>query len=283
MLIAAYVSGVTQINVWTNSKPDVIRERFRSQPFESPLHLQQEMLPESSEERTGCGGIATKISVEMPSYKLANADSLITWSKKSGFEICDGPAFSHNQTPHSSSRITHQLNGLPWLLLLTLSFCVVLAIYRYQGFEQRSDFRVTMSYRQRIAIAIIAAGLIFAIRIATFGWNTVDASFPYAIAVEDSSLTLPILLSLGVMIPLIEETSFRAWLIPMAIRSIGKVGGLAFSVAMFAAVHWVFDLPSLLFYIGAGAILSLLWLWTRSLLACVLAHGSYNVAIALIG
>ncbi len=80
-------------------------------------------------------------------------------------------------------------------------------------------------------------------------------------------MPLALMLSASLIVPLIEETAFRAWLIPIAGRVLGVGGAVAFSSVAFALFHGTLDPPHLAFYAAAGLVLSLVWLRTRSLIA----------------
>ena len=89
--------------------------------------------------------------------------------------------------------------------------------------------------------------------------------------------SLPVILLVGVYVPFLEELAFRAWLIPVAERAIGLWPACALSVFAFAAIHLPFAGPELLGTLVLGAIFAVVYALTRSLPACLVAHGGYNV------
>lgn len=90
-------------------------------------------------------------------------------------------------------------------------------------------------------------------------------------------LVWPVLLVVGVYTPFLEELAFRAWLIPIAERAIGLLPACGLSVLVFTAVHLPFAGVELLGTAVLGAIFAAVYALTRSLPACLVAHGGYNV------
>ena len=82
----------------------------------------------------------------------------------------------------------------------------------------------------------------------------------------------PMAFTLGVAVPMMDELAFRGWLLPLAQRGIGAIPAAALSAVLFAAANVPVDAWSALGYLALGALLSALFLKTRSMLACVLAH-----------
>lgn len=90
-------------------------------------------------------------------------------------------------------------------------------------------------------------------------------------------LAIPIILLVGVYTPFLEELAFRAWLIPVAERAVGLVPACALSAIAFTMIHLPFAGPELLGTLALGAVFAGVYAITRSLPACVIAHGGYNV------
>jgi membrane protease YdiL (CAAX protease family) len=81
-----------------------------------------------------------------------------------------------------------------------------------------------------------------------------------------------------VLAPFTEEILFRAWLLDAWRKIISPTAALLLSSIVFSAVHpmgWVANL----IFIVPGLLLGGLWLRTRSLAACVIAHSSYNAFV----
>lgn len=81
--------------------------------------------------------------------------------------------------------------------------------------------------------------------------------------------------------PFVEELAFRAWMIPIASKAVGAPVAALFSTLVFSASHFPSDVYEWMFYLVAGGALSLLWLRTRSLATCVLAHAAANASTFL--
>lgn len=88
----------------------------------------------------------------------------------------------------------------------------------------------------------------------------------------------PMFLIVGAYAPFLEELAFRAWLIPVAERAIGLLPACGLSVLTFTAVHLPFaGGAELLGTAALAAIFTAVYALTRSLPACLVAHGGYNL------
>ncbi len=276
LLIGTLIGSVTKTNVWIVGDGDHVRSRLFDSSIRDPVYISKE----ASSNFPSCSGAITKLTIETPSYEFIAADGLNEWLRKSGFEVCEGPVFTYTQVPLSSG-LGKNFYGLSWLLLLVLSYGLILLIYRKFG-TPKGVMPVADNFMRLFASGLIAAGLLYLIKTLVFDWDSAYKSLPSLAVNKEFLLTIPVVLSIGILIPLIEETAFRAWLIPLASQSVGQVGAVVLSTTMFALTHWIFDWSSFIFYISAGIIFSTLWVLTRSLFSCVLAHGAYNSAIAFI-
>jgi membrane protease YdiL (CAAX protease family) len=79
------------------------------------------------------------------------------------------------------------------------------------------------------------------------------------------------------IVPLAEEVFFRGYVLRFVSQRVGVATGLAVSSALFAAVH--FNLSGLAIYLTIGAILGLVCLRTRGLLAPIAAHMTHNALV----
>lgn len=94
----------------------------------------------------------------------------------------------------------------------------------------------------------------------------------------DASAFLPTLIKSALLVPLLEEVFFRGYL-QGALSRYGKWQALAAVSLLFALMHGDMPiLPHALF----GALLGLIVIKTDSILAPMLAHGCYNLAIVLL-
>lgn len=81
--------------------------------------------------------------------------------------------------------------------------------------------------------------------------------------------------------PVFEEFVFRAWMLERFRRIMPAWLALIVTTLAFVAVHVPQGAVPALEIASAGVLLGLTWLWTRSWLACALAHGLYNGAVLL--
>lgn len=82
--------------------------------------------------------------------------------------------------------------------------------------------------------------------------------------------------------PITEEYLFRAWTLERFARIMPAGLALALTAAGFAAMHAPESLSVALVYLFGGLVLGLLWLRSRSWLACIVAHGAYNLLVTMI-
>ena len=82
--------------------------------------------------------------------------------------------------------------------------------------------------------------------------------------------------------PIAEEYVFRAWMLERFGRVMPTSLALLLIAVGFAALHVPQDIVAALTILGVGLLLGLLWLRTRSWLACAVAHGIYNTAVLIV-
>lgn len=76
---------------------------------------------------------------------------------------------------------------------------------------------------------------------------------------------------------IVEELAFRVWFITHAAKAISAPMAMALSSLAFMAIHTPANTVEVVWYLMVGVILGVLWIRTRSLLACILAHSVINV------
>ncbi|MBX3725380.1 MAG: CPBP family intramembrane metalloprotease [Xanthomonadales bacterium] len=79
--------------------------------------------------------------------------------------------------------------------------------------------------------------------------------------------------------PLVEEYAFRMRFLGAARKAVGPGSALVLSALAFAAFHLPGTIGMWSIYWAIGMVLGLLWLRSRSLLACCTAHASYNATL----
>ena len=120
----------------------------------------------------------------------------------------------------------------------------------------------------------IVAGLVYQLIVAGLGIESLEPSpIPERLLGEGvvRAFTVGILVVVG---PAAEEIFFRGFLLPAFVQGIGTVPGLIVASAIFAVAHG--DLAVLLPTFASGAVLSWLYLRTRSLWPGFLAHAGQN-------
>lgn len=95
----------------------------------------------------------------------------------------------------------------------------------------------------------------------------------------DAALLLATLLGSGVIAPLCEEVFFRGYLLGVFSRY-GRLEAALLTAALFAAAHGISSMT--LAYFLMGLLFAALELKTGSLLAPVIAHMAYNIALTLL-
>ena len=90
------------------------------------------------------------------------------------------------------------------------------------------------------------------------------------------------LLAGSIAAPIYEEYLFRAWALERYRRALPAWLALALSSFWFVLPHAPGNLADAGMLFGGGIVLGLLWLRTRSLPACIIAHGLYN-SLQIIG
>lgn len=88
-----------------------------------------------------------------------------------------------------------------------------------------------------------------------------------------------LVLTAVVCAPLVEEVAFRAIFLDRARRAVGPFLALVVSALAFTAFHTPATTGSLFVMSTVGVLLGLLWLHTRSLLACWTAHAGHNAMV----
>lgn len=79
--------------------------------------------------------------------------------------------------------------------------------------------------------------------------------------------------------PLVEEYAFRLRFLDAARRAVGPGIALVLSASAFAAFHVPGTFGTFTVYWAIGMVLGVLWMRSRSLLACCTAHATYNAAL----
>lgn len=229
-----------------------------------------------------CDGSGVVVSVEAAGRAAIEPaiDRLQRALQGAGLQGCAGLSYESNVVPADAAGAAGAaaaLYGWQWLLAMLIALAIVWGLYVRHGEPQRPAARV----RTRLLVGVVGAlvAIALSILVGTFlPSEQADAGSPFSAHQE----TVSIVLTLGVAVPIIEEIAFRAWLIPLASRAVGQMGALLISIMLFTGGHLLQDLASGLLLAGVGLVFALVWLRTRSVFACSLAHGLYNLSVVLI-
>ena len=211
-------------------------------------------------------------------------DTLEQLIREAGATPCPAHAYVFNDLPNPFDPADwHDSLVAVLLVLLIPAGSLLLAYWACAGqFGLPALFR-----RDGPSAGTLVAAL--AVALAGFAWaSAVGALFAPAGAGIDAAArvlamptpSLPILLVVGLYAPVLEELAFRAWLLPIAARAVGNLGAGLLSALAFAAMFLPGGGATALAWLGLGLLLAGLFLRTRSVPACVLAHGGCN-ALAL--
>ena len=182
--------------------------------------------------------------------------------------------------------LERQAGGVTTAVLFLLQVLMVAAVWllavRWRGASLASLGLGTANLRWSVivgwaALALtvsILAGIAYQGIVAGLGIESLEPSpVPERLLGEGivRMFTVGILVVVG---PLAEEVFFRGFLLPAFVQGIGMLPGLIVSSAIFAVAHG--DLTVILPTFASGAILSWLYLRTRSIWPGFLAHAGQN-------
>lgn len=150
-----------------------------------------------------------------------------------------------------------------------LVLALIVRIFRPSLTRPMFDWQPRVSAGRSIGIGV-AGGL------ATYAACTAFAAEWRADDLVTRELVLATLVPAITAVPLVEEYVFRALMLERIARVIGPWLALLLSSASFAALHLPDSIMQALGFCLAGAGFGLIWLRTRSLLACFLGHALFN-------
>lgn len=218
-----------------------------------------------------CGRGASKVVAESSDRDAGNI--LYQELRAAGLPACGGLEVTFNVVPSSPRAVERWSTGWREFSLLLLGVMATTLVYRRYADCPTVPLPASTPLRN-VAFGLLGAAGVYACMRAVF------LAFPAQEYIRETPvLSVITILSSAVLVPYLEEISFRAWLLPLASRAVGAVGAIAVSAITFSLVHGVFDIPHLVFYASAGLVFALVWQCTRSLLACVVAHGAYNAGV----
>ena len=270
-------SGVTRVSIWAQDVDGDLGKRVAAIDFEAPVHA----VPAGTggeEIPSECTGNVSQIVTETSARE--GGDILYSRLVSAGIITCSGLSYEFNTPATNSSGVARLLIGWPHFLLLVCGIAAAIFIYRRYGDLRRSAVNEP-ALLAKVCVGAIGAVLVClcAELVARAFQGDGQEYIPFANTQKFSVLPL---VAASVLIPFLEEISFRAWLIPLAEKAIGTAGAVVFSAIAFSLYPGTYELGHLLFYAAAGLVLSGVWVRTKSLLSCVVAHGLYNTWVTFI-
>ena len=285
-LLAVGVSGLTfvvflllaettQLSLWVADPDGTLQQRIETIDLDAPLRIR----PAGSEESpapSGCAARGRELVLEPA--ELNAGPALLDALAARAVVPCGGLVLQSIMRPTGTSAPALQLLGWPQALLLVCGALVVSGIHRTYG--PRPEPGIAPRHALNIFIGVLGA---LGVEVCASLISFVAAAGVPPLPLADVAIELPLALmaSISLIVPLMEETAFRAWLIPIAGKVLGPAAAVAFSSVIFALGHGALDGLHLAFYAAAGLVFSLVWMRTRSLLACVVAHAGYNSWVTL--
>ena len=273
--------------VWVQGTPAQLAS-LREAVLEHPVFPEGDFAPGGYADHrpAECAGFELAVGFSrLREFELSAAkttlDELV---RESGVQACDAHVFIFNDLPSPFDPTAWDDSLVTLLLALFLPTGTLLIAYWGFGLAHALPAPWHLPRPVLRTLGLGAAGAVaglLAIKLvelmlrlvwpdATVGSDAISGLGP-------DPFSLPVILLVGVYVPFLEELAFRAWLIPVAERAIGLWPACALSVLAFAAIHLPFAGPELLGTLVLGAIFAAVYALTRSLPACLLAHGGYNV------
>lgn len=233
-----------------------------------------------------CAGMAVAVGFSrLREFELAAARSALDdVIRQSGALTCQAHSTVYNDLPSPFEPDAWDDSLVTALLMIVVPTGTLLIAYWGFGFafDLPSPFALPRPWRHTLGVG--AAAAVAGVAAVHLFDGLLRLAWPGSGMGSDAILGLgpdppwwPILLIVGVYMPFLEELAFRAWLIPVAERAVGLLPACGLSVLAFAAVHLPFAGLELFGTMLLGAIFAAVYAITRSLPACVLAHGGYNL------
>lgn len=206
----------------------------------------------------------------------ATLDQLV---RESGAVPCRAHAFVFNDLPNPlDPGEWNESVAMMLLMLLIPSGSLLVAYWSCSGQFGLPPLRAGLGAPGRMLLAGLGTGALALAWVAgVHGLASLLGGVPFR-GPAMPSYSLAMLAVVALYAPFLEEVAFRAWLVPIASRALGQPAAIALSASAYAAVHWSAGMSGVLSALGVGALLAGLFVRTRSLPACLVAHGAYNAA-----
>ncbi|MBW8310939.1 MAG: CPBP family intramembrane metalloprotease [Rhizobium sp.] len=236
-----------------------------------------------------CAPDSTAISFSrLRRFELAAARyTLDALAREAGAQPCRGHALVYNDLPNPLDVAQWADSLVSLLLVLLIPTGSVLVVY-WAASQQHglpSLWRSPGSTGGAMAIGAAGATAAFtALQLVALATRAFAPWLgPEASSWQPGTLSLPVFLLAGVYAPFLTELAFRAWLLPIASRAVGNVTAAFISALAGTALPWPEGPGDALASLAFGLVMAAVFLRTRSLPACVVAHGGCAVLSLLAG
>ena len=176
--------------------------------------------------------------------------------------------------------------GVATILIAALDGTMIVAVLIFGVGRYRVPWSIAgMRMPRRLTAALLLPWLVlllsltlsalYAVAIRYGGWERLEPSTLPADILGSGMLKVVNMLVLTLWVPMSEELFFRGFLLTGLLHRMGPVGAAVASSLLFAVGHG--SLGALVPTLIAGLLLSWLYLRTRSLLPCFMAHSAQNI------
>jgi len=284
---AVMVGSTDRALVWaegSRSQIETMRQRVADSPWFT--HGRTRAPDAGNPLPAGCGETAHEFSLGGLRAEQAQAarSVLESYAHDVGATVCLSNVFIINEHPDPVA--TPPLARISSALLQSALIPCGVALLIYWAFAGQLRLQPNAGGKPlpvQLGTAVIAA-FVGVLALVGLGWLLRAAGWTSHEPTVGSLADLGPYLLVAIMFsePLLEELSFRAWLIPLAERTIGTAGAGTLSTVLFASMHLPFGWDEFASALIAGAVLTATYLRTRSLLACVVANALMAGASLLI-
>ncbi|KFL37980.1 CPBP family intramembrane glutamic endopeptidase [Arenimonas donghaensis] len=281
-----------RVLAWVQGTPAQLQS-LQARVTRHPVFADGEFVPDGFPDHRPeeCAGLDVAVGFSrLRTFELSAArTTLQDLVRASGVRSCEAHATVYNDLPSPFDPEAWDDSLVTALLMLVVPTGTLLIAYWGfgVGFRLPSPFALPRPVWPALGIAVAAAVAgVAAVHLidglSRLVWPGSGMGSDAILGMDADAPWWPMFLIVGLYAPFLEELAFRAWLIPVAERAVGLLPACGLSVLAFTAVHLPFVGPELPGTVVLAAIFSAVYALTRSLPACLVAHGGYNVlALAL--
>lgn len=269
-----------RVLLWVEGSPAQLQElRGRVQRHEVFVHGEAVAGGYARHRPEGCAPGSTAITFSrLRDFELNVArETLDELARDAGVSVCRGHALVFNDLPDPLDFGQWADSLVSLLLVLLIPTGSVLVVYwaASQQYGLPSPWRSPAPQARAWASGLVGAAVAFtALQLVAFATHACAPWLgPDVQGWQPGTLSLPVFLLAGLYAPFLNELAFRAWLLPIAARAVGSWPAAFFSALAGTALLWPEGLGDALGGFAFGLVMAVVFLRTRSLPACVLAHG----------